>query len=610
MYISRIFIKNFRNFRHLDIAIGEGVTCFIGENNCGKTNLFHALRLVLDGSISSYRRRLHSEDLSAGSSFCSPEHVLISVEFAGFAGKPNEEALLFSGVMQNGRARITYRFRPRPIIREEYEACEPQDLPNNLSLDDYVWEMAAGGDNIILNEVSWKDSFGTRFNTDNLHQGYLVVFMEALRNVEASLAVSRTSPLQQIMEQCEISQDEQESLVRHLQQANENINASETIQEIGTDLSASFLETAGPHYSMSVSIGLGEPSFNDITKGLRVLLSGYGLQNLDPSRNGLGLNNMLYVSLLLNYFERRNANQETAGQLLLVEEPEAHLHPQLQRILLATLQQKEVQVFITTHSTYITSGVPLLRHVVLTSGGGASTESIKPSTITGMTPEDIADLDRYLDATRSSLLYARKVLLVEGPAEQFLLPRLVKQVMGVDLDENGIAVVPIFGTHFNVYSKLFGPNGIKKKCAVLADGDLVPSDAAPDLAQADGEAVVPAQGEPHDLNVAENQFVKSFQCETTFERELTLRGTLKMFENAAREIGAPQIAALLENAREDIADEVNVDLEPLKDRVLNTAKRFGKARYAQLASKHASLATELPEYIRNAINWLVNDAAH
>jgi putative ATP-dependent endonuclease of OLD family len=361
---------------------------------------------------------------------------------------------------------------------------------------------------------------------------------------------------------------------------------------------------------MGISLGLGEPSFGDITRGLRVLLSGYGLTNLDPSRNGLGLNNVLYVSLLLNYFERRIAKQETAGQLLLVEEPEAHLHPQLQRILLATLQQKNVQVFITTHSTYITSGVSLVHQVVLTSGGGAATQSIKPSTIPTMTPDDIADLDRYLDATRSSLLYARKVLLVEGPAEQFLLPPLVRQVMGINLDELGIAVIPIYGTHFNVYAKLFGPNGICKKCAVLADGDLVPSDADINTPLDDEATAAPALDEPHNLNITENAFVQSFQCDTTFERELTLAGNLEMFENAAREIGAPQIASLLQNARDEITLGIDVDLEPIKGRVLNTAKRFGKARFAQLASKHASQATELPEYIRNAINWLTDHEAH
>ena len=105
MFISRLFIKNFRNLRHFDVEIGQGVTCFIGENNSGKTNLFQALRLVLDGNISAQRRRLQPEDLAAGLTFANPEHVLISVEFSDFAGRPNEEALPFTAVLENGKAR-------------------------------------------------------------------------------------------------------------------------------------------------------------------------------------------------------------------------------------------------------------------------------------------------------------------------------------------------------------------------------------------------------------------------------------------------------------------------------------------------------------------------
>ena len=225
-------------------------------------------------------------------------------------------------------------------------------------MDDYAWEIAAGGDDLDLNAVTWMDSFGTRFSTDNLQQGYLVVLMEALRDVENRLAVPRTSPLQQIIEQRNIPEIEQAALVEHLQTANASINASATIREISTQLSDSFKTAAGRSFAMGVSLGLGQPSFADISRGLKVLLSGYGLENLDPSRNGLGLNNVLYISMLLNYFERRVAEGKTAGQLLLVEEPEAHLHPQLQRVLLSTLQRRNVQVFITTHSTHVTSGVP------------------------------------------------------------------------------------------------------------------------------------------------------------------------------------------------------------------------------------------------------------
>lgn len=606
MYISRVFIKNFRNFRHFDVAIGQGVTCFIGENNSGKTNLFHALRLVLDGNISAQRRRLQPEDLAAGLSFASPEHVLIAVEFSDFAGRPNEEALPFTAVLQNGTARVSYRFRPKASVRDTLEQIPEGDPIPRLKIDDYVWEIAAGGDDVDLNTVTWSDSFGTRFSTDNLQQGYLVVFMEALRDVESRLGAPRTSPLQQIMEQRNIPDAEQARLVEHLQTANTNINASATIRTIGTQLSASFREAAGKSFAMGVSLGLGEPSFTDISRGLRVLLSGYGLTNLDPARNGLGLNNVLYISMLLNYFEGRVAEARTAGQLLLVEEPEAHLHPQLQRVLLATLQRKNVQVFITTHSTHVTSGVPLASQIVLTSTGGPVTKFTKPTAIPALDPPDVADLERYLDATRSILLYARRVLLVEGPAEQFVIPPLVKHVFGIDLDEEGIAVVPIFGTHFSSYAKLFGPGGIEKKCAILTDGDLTPSDADPNAAQEEGDDGPAAERES--LNALRGPYIEIFTCLTTFERELTVAGTLSMLVAATREVGAPRTADALQRLQQQVARGARPNLNAAKESVLRTAKKVGKARFAQVVSKHTSLAAAVPQYVRDALDWLMRDA--
>ncbi len=178
MYISRIFVKNFRNLRHLDLTLGPGVTCFIGENNAGKTNVFQAVRLLLDGNLSAQRRRLQPNDLSAGLSFSEPQQVIISVEFSDFVGRANEEALQFGALLPDGRARLSYRFRPKALIRSEIEEAGQEEF-RRLTMDDYVWEIAAGGSETALDDLSVFESFGVRFGTDQLQQGYLVTLMEA-----------------------------------------------------------------------------------------------------------------------------------------------------------------------------------------------------------------------------------------------------------------------------------------------------------------------------------------------------------------------------------------------------------------------------------------------
>jgi putative ATP-dependent endonuclease of the OLD family len=104
--------------------------------------------------------------------------------------------------------------------------------------------------------------------------------------------------------------------------------------------------------------------------------------------------------------------------------------------------------------------------------------------------------------------------------------------------------------------------------------------------------------------------VEVFTCQTTFERELTLPGTLGMLEAGTREIGAPRLANTLGQLREQVAAGQQPDLTAAKDRVLRAAKRFGKARYAQMISKHASTATAVPQYLRLALEWLIADAAN
>lgn len=428
---------------------------------------------------------------------------------------------------------------------------------------------------------------------------YLVVNLQALRDVESDLRQPRQSPLIRLIEAFDVPDAEQDALVTILTDANAKIEASATIAQIATAIDSSFKSVSGPAFEMQASLGLSAATFQAIIRNLKILLSDHVLQSFEPSRNGLGMNNILYISILIEYLKRRIAKAATAGQLILIEEPEAHLHPQLQASLLIALEQTKVQVILSSHSTQITAQAPFKSFISLTRRADATISASTLSKIPTLHVDDIADLERYLDATKSNLLYARKVMLVEGPAELFLVPALAEAILDINLERQGISVTAIYGVHFDVYAKLFRKGGLEKKCAIVADADLKPSDADDDAGILDGHALAGLNGD----------FVRVFLGETTFERELVCLGTMNMFIETCRALGAPQITTQLEAARDELDDHIEAGreaelLEECRVKVLKTAKRFGKARFAQVASRFANECTALPKYIGEAIEWL------
>jgi putative ATP-dependent endonuclease of OLD family len=463
MKIARIEVKNFRNFRHLDLQVGQHAV-IVGENKIGKSNLLFALRLILDPSLPDAARQLRREDFwdGLGPDLTPNDRIEISVEFADFEDNDDHLALLGEYLVSPDPmvARLTYAFQPLP------------NLPDGPNKDaDYEFTIYGGG----RPECRVGYELRRRLPLD---------LLPALRDAEGDLANWRKSPLRPLLDKAAGGMDRErlKELTDCVNDATTALAGCDEVRAVGELISEKLVEMVGSLHALEMSLGFSPTDGERLIRTLRLFIDGGVRSVADAS---LGSANLLYLALKALELEQQVVEGERSHTFLAIEEPEAHLHPHVQRRVYRTFLRPRqpipdaggergvgsgTTVLLTTHSPNIVSVCPVHSLILLRrSADLKSTEGVSTAKL-GLTSAEQADIERYLDVTRGEVLFAKGVLLVEGEAEEYLLPVLA-ELRGYDLDELGISVCSVAGTHFLPYLKFLGPDGLNIPFAVITDED-------------------------------------------------------------------------------------------------------------------------------------------
>lgn len=587
MHISRMIVRNYRNIEFADVTLGPGLNVAVGDNGSGKSNLVRALRLLLDPAISSQGRDLGPEDFFEGSGGPSrASHVLVAAEFT--YDPDDEQETIFTRNLLCGDddvPRLVYRFRPSPSVI--YQIKHENRSPNDLKVTDYVSERVVGK-RIDYSALTYDDDLGDEIKDSKLRQ-YHVIELPALRDVEAAMRSQRTSPLYRLLQTLDIDDATEAQIIQALADANKLIADAASFGDLAAAITSSYDALVGNVNLLNVSLGFSEPTLSQILRSLGMLITDYAVSRpYGLDRNGLGFNNLLFAAMQIEYF-RRQLMEKRAGRLLLIEEPEAHLHPQAQEAFLQSLRAQPFQTLVTTHSPNVTSQSGC-RSIIAFSRTVGTARVANVVSAAELTTEEVNDLDRYLDATKSALLFARRVLLVEGGSETMLMPVFARS-LGIDLAKEAIAVVAVNGVHFGIFEKIFSTGALASRCAIVGDGDQFRDEKGVSIQTYDDGAPLP--------NVGDGA-VRTFTTRTTLEYAICQVDTLAALEEVATQLGAPKGVELYREVR---ANPTIDNVARAQVQTYRLASRFGKARFAQL---FARLAPAPPAYIAGAIRWLLN----
>ncbi|WP_271812822.1 AAA family ATPase [Clostridium beijerinckii] len=502
MYISKIQISNYRCFRDITINFNNGINVIIGHNNAGKSNLIKAISIFFDSAvkkqldIDDFNKYLSLEELKSEPPKIS---IILTISQSDNENLMSDDLVTVSNwltKLQNPyEAKLTYEyFLPTKEFDKYINAVK------NLDKLEDIWSLI---NDEFLRLYTYKIWGGEPINqvvadSESL-QKFDFQFLNAVRDVERDMFTGKNAMLKSVLDffidyeikaNVNLSDDERKSQIKAKKYDFSN-DAKVLLDKLQERMKAGKQQILSYSKEIGASFDKSNPNFDgsisdiELYSALKLIVEYETGIKIPVSNNGLGYNNLIFISLLLSKMQV-NSDGEYLGSnakvfpVLSIEEPEAHLHPSMQfqflKFIKKNISENRVrQVFITTHSTHIASSILLDEMICLYKKDNEAYVSY-PGKVFSDDDEGKKSkkyVQRFLDATKSNMLFADKIILVEGIAEQLLLS-IFADYIGVSLEENHVAVINIGGRYFEHFLKLFDSkrdNTINRKVACITDID-------------------------------------------------------------------------------------------------------------------------------------------